>query len=59
MRDVVRRIGEAFAQNLDARLGDPAAELAPAQLGGFALLWGILADRVKAVLARLSGTGHR
>ena len=33
--------------------------LPPAQLGGFALLWGILADRVKAVLARLSGTGHR
>jgi carbon-monoxide dehydrogenase small subunit len=59
VRDVVRRIGETFAQNLDARLGDPAAELAPAQLGGFALLWGILADRVKAVLARLSGTGHR
>jgi carbon-monoxide dehydrogenase small subunit len=59
VRDVVRRIGETFAQNLDTRLGDPAAELASAQLGGLALLWGILADRVKAVLARLSGAGHR
>jgi carbon-monoxide dehydrogenase small subunit len=57
VRDVVRRIGEAFAQNLDARLADPAAELAPAQLGGLSLMWSILADRLKAFLARLTGSG--
>jgi carbon-monoxide dehydrogenase small subunit len=59
VRDVVRRIGETFAQNLDARLADPAAQLAPAQLGGFTLLWSILADRVKALLARLTGSQDR
>ena len=59
VRDVVRRIGETFAQNLDARLGNPAAELAPAQLGGFGLLWGILAERVRALIARLAGTRDR
>jgi carbon-monoxide dehydrogenase small subunit len=59
VRDVVRRIGEAFAHNLDARLANPAADLSPAQLGGLSLLWGILADRVKALLARLRGSPHR
>jgi aerobic carbon-monoxide dehydrogenase small subunit len=59
VRDVVRRIGETFAQNLDARLANPAAELAPARLGGFTLLWSILADRLKAFMAKFTGTGHR
>jgi carbon-monoxide dehydrogenase small subunit len=55
VRDVVRRIGETFAQNLDACLGDKAAEFAPAQLGGLTLLWQIVADRVRALLLRISG----
>jgi carbon-monoxide dehydrogenase small subunit len=59
VRDVVRRIGEAFAHNLDARLANPAADLSPAQLGGLSLLWGILADRLKVLLARLTGSPHR
>ncbi len=57
VRDVVRRIGEAFAQNLDARLADPTADLPRAQLGGLSLMWSILVDRITAFLARLTGTG--
>jgi carbon-monoxide dehydrogenase small subunit len=52
VRDLVRRIGEAFAQNLDAQLTDPAADMAQAQIGGLSLLFKVLADRVRAWLAR-------
>jgi carbon-monoxide dehydrogenase small subunit len=55
VRDVVRRIGEAFAQNLDAQLRDPAADMPVATLGGFSLMLQVLLDRVRALLARLSG----
>ena len=55
VRDVVRRIGEAFAQNLDAQLRDPAADLPVAKLGGLSLMMQVLLDRVRAVLGRLSG----
>ena len=55
VRDVVRRIGEAFAQNLDAQLRDPAADMPVAKLGGISLMMQVLLDRVRAMLARLSG----
>jgi len=55
VRDLVRRIGEAFAQNLDARLRDPAADLAPARLGGLSLLVQVLAQRLRDLFARLTG----
>jgi aerobic carbon-monoxide dehydrogenase small subunit len=55
VRDLVRRIGEAFAQNLDARLHDPSAALPQAKLGGLCLMLQVLADRVRALLARLGG----
>jgi len=58
VRDLVRRLGEAFAQNIDARLRDPAAALPQARLGGLALLARALADRVRALLARLAGGGR-
>ena len=51
--DLVRRIGEAFAQNLDAQLHDPAAPMPRARLGGLGLLLRVIADRVRAGLARL------
>jgi carbon-monoxide dehydrogenase small subunit len=50
VRDLVRRLGEAFAQNLDARLRDPTAVLPQVRLGGLTLLWRLLIDRVRAVL---------
>ena len=55
VRDLVRRIGEAFAQNLDAQLRDPAAAMPRARLGGLSLLLHVIADRIRAVLAKLSG----
>ncbi|HZT48851.1 MAG TPA: SRPBCC domain-containing protein, partial [Hyphomicrobiaceae bacterium] len=55
VRDLVRRIGEAFAQNLDARLADPGAALPRARLGGLSLMVQVLVDRLRAWLARLTG----
>jgi carbon-monoxide dehydrogenase small subunit len=55
VRDLVRRMGAAFAQNLDAQLRDPAADLPAAPLGGLSLVVRLLADRVHALLARLLG----
>jgi carbon-monoxide dehydrogenase small subunit len=53
VRDLVRRIGEAFAQNLDAQLTDPAAEMAQAQIGGLSLVVQVIADRVREWVARV------
>ena len=55
VRDLVRRIGEAFAQNLDAQLRDPQSAVPQARLGGLSLLLQVLADRVRDLLARLVG----
>jgi aerobic carbon-monoxide dehydrogenase small subunit len=55
VRDLVRRIGEAFAQNLDALLRDPAAALPAAQLGGVSLVARVLVDRLRALLAYFLG----
>jgi len=55
VRDLVRRLGEAFAQNLDAQLRDPAAVLPATQLGGLALMGRVLADRLRAHLKRILG----
>ena len=59
VRDLVRRIGEAFAQNLDAQLRDPAAVLPAAQLGGVSLIARVLADRLRALLGFLFGRRAR
>ena len=55
VRDLVARIGEAFAQNLDAQLRDPSADMPAAQLGGLSLIARVLAARIRALLARLVG----
>jgi carbon-monoxide dehydrogenase small subunit len=55
VRDLVRRIGEAFAQNLDAQLHDPTSAMPQAKLGGLSLLLQVLADRARALLSRLVG----
>jgi carbon-monoxide dehydrogenase small subunit len=55
-RDLAQRIGEAFAQNIDARLGAPAGAAAPpTQLGALAVLLAALRARVRAFLARIRG----
>jgi aerobic carbon-monoxide dehydrogenase small subunit len=55
VRDLVRRIGEAFAHNLDAQLHDPTSAMPQARLGGLSLLLQVLADRVRALLSCLAG----
>jgi carbon-monoxide dehydrogenase small subunit len=56
VRDLVRRIGEAFAQNLDAELAEPGGgRAAPAELSGLSLVFQLVADRLRAILARLLG----
>jgi aerobic carbon-monoxide dehydrogenase small subunit len=55
VRDLVRRIGEAFAQNVDAELTEPGGAAAATQLGGLTLVLQLLADRVRAALSRLFG----
>lgn len=57
VRDLVRRIGEAFAQNIDALLRDPKSRLPAAQLQGVSLLLAVLADRLRALVSRLTGRG--
>jgi carbon-monoxide dehydrogenase small subunit len=56
VRDLVSRVGESFAQNLDARLSAPeGAEITPAPLGGASLLLRVAADRLRAAASRLIG----
>jgi carbon-monoxide dehydrogenase small subunit len=57
IRDLVRRIGEAFAQNIDTQLTEPGAPAAAAQIGGLTLVLQLFADRVRALLKRLFGRG--
>lgn len=58
VRDLVARIGEAFARTVDLRLRAPGdATVAPVPLGGGSLLVGVLAGRLRRLLARLFGRG--
>ncbi|RTL67924.1 MAG: 2Fe-2S iron-sulfur cluster binding domain-containing protein [Hyphomicrobiales bacterium] len=50
VRDLVRRVGEAFAQTVDARLA--GEEAAPSQsFGAFTLLLQLVLDRIRALFA--------
>ncbi len=55
VRDLVRRIGEAFAQNIDAELAEPGAAPGAVPLGGISIFLQLIADRFRALLARLFG----
>jgi carbon-monoxide dehydrogenase small subunit len=52
VRDLVRRIGETFARNLDAQLTAPDTFVPTAAVGGLALVFRVLLDRLSALLAR-------
>jgi hypothetical protein len=49
----VRRIGEAFAQNLDAALRDPGGAQPITRIGGLSLLMQAAADRIRIWIARI------
>jgi carbon-monoxide dehydrogenase small subunit len=56
-RDLAQRIGEAFAQNVDARLRPPsAADMPQAQLSALSLILATIRGRLRAWLARARGT---
>lgn len=55
-RDLARRIGETFAQNIDAELTDPGgSKQVVAPLRGISLLGQIVVERLRALLARILG----
>jgi carbon-monoxide dehydrogenase small subunit len=54
VRDLVSRVGESFAQNLDARLSAPeGVEIVPARLGAVSLVWRLILGRVRDGVTRL------
>jgi carbon-monoxide dehydrogenase small subunit len=56
-RDLAQRIGEAFAQGIDARLRQSDDDAAPeVQLNAFALILSAMWERLRGVVARLSGS---
>ncbi len=56
VRDLVSRVGESFAQNLDARLSAPeGAEIAPARLSAASLIFRVAAGRVHAAVVKILG----
>ncbi|MBV9738543.1 MAG: 2Fe-2S iron-sulfur cluster binding domain-containing protein [Hyphomicrobiales bacterium] len=56
VRDLVSRVGENFAQNLDARLSMPdGAEIAPTRLGAASLMWRVAVDHIRAGVAKILG----
>ncbi|MDC7788753.1 2Fe-2S iron-sulfur cluster-binding protein [Rhodoplanes sp. TEM] len=58
VRDLVGRIGAAFATNVDVRLRAPdGATVAPAELGGASLLLGVLFGRIRRAVMRMLGRG--
>jgi hypothetical protein len=53
-RDFAQRMGESFAQNVDAALrGSPALATGQGPIGAFALAWQVLAQRVRALLRKI------
>lgn len=56
VRDLARRIGETFAQNIDAQLNDPlGAAVAQVPVGGIALVFQLIAARLRALFSRTPG----
>ncbi len=56
-RDLAQRIGEAFAQNIDAQLRNPTgAPVRQAQIGAISLLLQVVAARLRALFARFLGS---
>jgi carbon-monoxide dehydrogenase small subunit len=55
-RDLAQRLGETFAQNIDAHLRGSFSGAAGAQIGALSLLLAAIRARVRSVLAGLRGT---
>jgi len=57
-RDLAQRLGETFAQNIDARLRGPSAgaDAPQVQIGALSLVLAAMRDRLRAFLSRLLGS---
>ena len=56
VRDLARRIGETFAQNIDAQLSDPSgAAMAQVPASGLSLILQVIAARLRAIFSRNPG----
>ena len=57
-RDLAQRLGETFAQNIEARLGGPSdgAAAPQVQVGALSLILVAMRDRLRALLSRLPGS---
>lgn len=56
VRDLARRIGETFAQNIDAQLSDPSgAPVAQVPVSGLSLILQTIAARLRAIFSRGAG----
>jgi len=55
VQDLARRLGEAFAHNMEAQLTDPGAAPAGGAVSALGLLGAIARDRLKTWLRRLTG----
>ena len=55
-RDLARRIGETFAQNIDAQLSDPSGTaMAQVPVRGISLVFQVIAARLRAIFSRNPG----
>jgi carbon-monoxide dehydrogenase small subunit len=54
-RDLARRIGEEFAQNIDRQLCNPEMVVEASELRGLTLLVAVLAARLRALMQRVFG----
>jgi carbon-monoxide dehydrogenase small subunit len=57
-RDLAQRLGETFAQNIEARLGGPSAGATAPQdrIGALSLILAAMRDRLRTLLGRLLGS---
>jgi carbon-monoxide dehydrogenase small subunit len=59
VRDLAVRIGETFAENVDASLRSPTGEpVRSKELGGLSLMMGLMIDRLRTLWSRLLGRKH-
>lgn len=57
VKDVVARLADAFAQNLEAQISSPDSEpVAAAELKAGSLIWSVIAARLRGLWRRLFGT---
>jgi hypothetical protein len=55
MQDIAGRLVAVFAQNVEARLSNPASAQPAAEFGAISFFFSVLASRIRTKLRRLFG----